>query len=172
MTTLTDKSVRIVDVAFDHDLAAPLVAAQVAELAEVYGGPDEAPVSGDHFFPPRGAFFLAVVGDVVVGCAGLRRLPAEKAAGLHPATEIKRMYVLPEFRGKGYAKALLQVAELRARALGSSWLLLETGDLQPEAIALYEAYGFGRIEGFGYYAGYDGQVAMAFDLTSDPDRRR
>lgn len=163
---------RVVDVAFDHELATPLIEAQVAEVAKLYGGADESPVSTEHFFPPRGAFFLAVVGDDVVGCAGLRRLPADKAAGHHPAVELKRLFVRPEFRGKGYAKALLEIVELRARALGSEWLLLEAGDAQKEAVALYEAYGFDHIEGFGYYAGYDGQVAMAFDLTTDPDRRR
>jgi ribosomal protein S18 acetylase RimI-like enzyme len=40
-----------------------------------------------------------------------------------------------------------------ARAAGAEVMVLETGLAQPEAIAMYVAAGYQRIEAFGHYAG-------------------
>ena len=52
--------------------------------------------------------------------------------------EIKRMYVQPDFRGKGIASKALLVLEEWAKELNYSYSVLETGLRQPEAIALYK----------------------------------
>ena len=84
---------------------------------------------------------------------------AMKQAG--PGTmEIKRMYVLPEHRGKGIATTVLKEIEKWARDLKMSRLILETGKRQPEAIKLYEKNGYKRIENFEPYIGIDNSVCF------------
>jgi GNAT superfamily N-acetyltransferase len=61
------------------------------------------------------------------------------------------MYVLPELRGRGIARRLLDALEDEARSLGVSRLLLETGTRQPEAIALYLKVGFFPTDPYGEY---------------------
>jgi putative acetyltransferase len=65
--------------------------------------------------------------------------------------ELKRMYVDPQARGQGVAKAILALLETKARAAGCRLLRLETGPYQPEALALYEACGYQRRGVFAPY---------------------
>jgi putative acetyltransferase len=62
------------------------------------------------------------------------------------------MYVRPECRGLGAAKQLLQFLERETLKAGRDRLMLETGILQPEALGLYERWGFVRRGPFGDYA--------------------
>ena len=130
----------------DSAVGAPLVSAQWSELMARYGVPDTTSddLAADHLEPPDGGFLVAWDGGVAVGCGGVRR---------HDGTtgEIKRMYVAPGARRRGISRALLRALEDRARAIGYTRLVLETGTKQPEAIALYESEGYARIEGYGYY---------------------
>lgn len=109
------------------------------------------PASSVHGFDPAaagpvaGAFLLARIGGEAVGCGAVR--PLEPGVG-----EIKRMFVLPESRGRGVARAILGALEEAARTLGLTTLRLETGTRQPEALALYEACEYRRIPAFGEYA--------------------
>ncbi|MBC7482068.1 MAG: GNAT family N-acetyltransferase [Rhizobacter sp.] len=76
------------------------------------------------------------------------------AVVLSPAFgEIKRMYVHPQHRGQGIAASLLARLEAEAFAVGCTLLKLETGPLQPEALALYARSGYERCGPFGKYAG-------------------
>ena len=75
--------------------------------------------------------------------------------------ELKRMFVRPEARGRGLASGLLDAVETAARACGVPVLQLETGPLQPAAIALYEARGYERIPAFGDYVGDPHSVCYA-----------
>jgi GNAT superfamily N-acetyltransferase len=102
------------------------------------------------FDPPEGCFLVATVGGEPAGCGGWRTLASDPSAA-----EIKRMYVVPEFRGRGVARAILARLEETARACGKKRVALETGTAQPEAIALYERCGYERITDFGYYKDYD-----------------
>ena len=117
-----------------------------------YGSDEpEEPLHAAPFSPPSGAFVVAYLevdgGDAApVGCAGIRPVPDEPAA-----CELKRMFVAPEARGRGIARALLERLEEEAVSLGYSAMWLETGTEQPEAIALYESHGFDPIAGFGRY---------------------
>lgn len=74
--------------------------------------------------------------------------------------EIKRMYTLPEYRGKGVAKAILNQLELWAKEEGYRVAILETGHLQQDAIGLYQKLGYEAIENFGQYAGVENSICM------------
>ena len=65
--------------------------------------------------------------------------------------ELKRMFVTAESRGTGVAQALLRASEEAALAAGSARLILQTGDLQPDAVRLYEKEGYHRIPCFPPY---------------------
>ena len=52
------------------------------------------------------------------------------------------MYAKAEVRGKGVATALLQHLEAEARDAGITLMRVETGNLQPEAMRLYERAGY------------------------------
>jgi putative acetyltransferase len=65
--------------------------------------------------------------------------------------EVKRMYVDPAQRGQGTGRKLLDAIVASGRAQGLACLRLETGIYQPEAIGLYEKYGFTYIPPFGDY---------------------
>jgi GNAT superfamily N-acetyltransferase len=74
--------------------------------------------------------------------------------------EVKRMYTLPEHRGKGLAAQVLAALEQWAAQLGYTTCILETGIRQPEAIALYKKCGYHLIPNYGQYAGVDNSVCF------------
>lgn len=67
--------------------------------------------------------------------------------------EIKRMYVVPSQRGKGYSKEILKSLETWALELGYKEAILETGRNQLEAIGLYKKSRYSIIENYGQYFG-------------------
>ncbi|GIG21732.1 hypothetical protein Cch01nite_24560 [Cellulomonas chitinilytica] len=69
--------------------------------------------------------------------------------------EVKRVYTRPEARRRGVSQALLAALEQYAREQGRERLVLGTGPLQTEAIALYAREGWTRIPGFGPEAFHD-----------------
>ncbi|TDW70538.1 GNAT family N-acetyltransferase [Kribbella pratensis] len=95
-------------------------------------------------------YFVALDDDGrAVGCGAVQVFEPGSA---HPGdAEVKRMYVTPTARGKGYARALLAGLERAARAKGHPVLRLTTGERQPEAIALYESSGFVQTAPWGKY---------------------
>lgn len=96
---------------------------------------------------------VAFEGEIPVACGAIRPMEGQDV-------EIKRMYVLPEFRGKGIAAVVLTALELWAAELGYSRCILETGKKQPEAIRLYEKSGYHVIPNYGQYAGMENSVCM------------
>ena len=136
--------IKIREADFNEPVVRALLTEVMAELAERYGGTgDDTPVDAADFRPPDGAFFVADDGDRLIGCAGWRRHG--------PDAELKRMFTARAARGRGLGRRLLATIEDSARAAGYPRLILETGDKQPEAIALYESSGYTRIEDFGFY---------------------
>jgi len=91
------------------------------------------------FEPPAGAFVVVTQDGVPAACGGLRRLDRRTA-------EVKRMYVRPDARGSGLGRQVLRALESAAREAGYRAIRLETGIRQPEALGLYEAEGYSRIE--------------------------
>ena len=79
---------------------------------------------------------LFITGEDAGG--GVKRLSDDTA-------EIKRMYVVPQARGQGVARALLTALEDAARDLGYRKVRLDTGPDQPHARRLYESAGYVRI---------------------------
>lgn len=115
-----------------------------AEYVNRYGGPDATPVEAAEFLPPRGAFLVGYVDGEPVACGALRELEPGIA-------EIKRMYVAPPARRRGFARRLLDALEDTARAAGYAEVRLETGVKQPEAMALYQSTGYAAIPPYGTY---------------------
>jgi putative acetyltransferase len=70
------------------------------------------------------------------------------------------MFTLPSHRGQGIALSLVQWLEVQAQARGCHLFMLETGYLQPEAIALYERLGYSRRGPFGPYTEDPNSVFM------------
>lgn len=95
---------------------------------------------------PQVPFMVAWIDGAPIGCAGLQSLEPGIA-------EIRRMYVRPAHRGQGISRQLLTAIEELAREHGELVLRLETGDLQPEALGLYQSAGYVRIPPFGEYIG-------------------
>jgi GNAT superfamily N-acetyltransferase len=139
---------------FDEPEVQELITEALAELSRRYGGSgDDTPVAPGDFTPPAGGFFVAYAGNELLGCAGWR------AHG--PDAELKRMFTVPAARGRGVARRVLAAIEESARENGRKRVILETGDKQPEAIAMYLKCGYERIEDFGYYAGEEGVRSFA-----------
>ena len=132
--------------------AALLIEQVQAEYVVRYGSPDATPLDPTMFDPPSGAFFVGYLDDEPVAMGGWKRRSDVTAFGLSGAAEIKRMYVAPSLRRGGLARVVLSHLEDTARAAGADLMVLETGIMQPEAIAMYEAAGYTLIGGFGHYA--------------------
>lgn len=79
--------------------------------------------------------------------------------------EVKRMYTLPEYRGKGLATKVLNELEKWASQLSYQKCILETGWRQPDAIRLYEKNGYSRIPNYGKYAGIVNSVCFEKEIT-------
>ena len=84
---------------------------------------------------PDGRLLLAWVEDQPAGCVGLRKIDAQTC-------EMKRMFVYPEFQGKGVAFAMGQKLIEHARTIGYETMLLDTSFRQTEAQNLYQKIGF------------------------------
>jgi GNAT superfamily N-acetyltransferase len=84
---------------------------------------------------PNGALLLATVENAPAGCVALRRIDEARC-------EMKRMFVYPQFHGKGIGLALGEAVIARAKALGYEQMLLDSGAKQTEAHGLYRRLGF------------------------------
>lgn len=82
--------------------------------------------------------------------------------------EIKRMFTRPSHRGMGIAGRLLAFLEAQAIAGGCTRFVLETGQLQPEAIRMYERFGYERCAPFGEYVEDPNSVFMRKHVESPP----
>jgi putative acetyltransferase len=83
-----------------------------------------------------GVFRVLVTGDGrIVGCGGLYPLTDHEA-------EIRKMYFLPEARGRGLGKQLLEDLVAFARERGCKTIVLETASVLKTAIAMYRRFGF------------------------------
>jgi GNAT superfamily N-acetyltransferase len=131
-------------------VARAMIKAALADLGARYGGSgDETPVDANEFEPPAGRFLMAWIAGAPAGCGGWRTLAEDDTVA-----EIKRMYTAPDWRGRGVASAVLRAIESSARDAGKKRAVLETGDRQPEAIALYRKLGYERVPNFGFYKDY------------------
>ncbi|MEV6794941.1 GNAT family N-acetyltransferase [Streptomyces sp. NPDC051320] len=155
-------------VRYDHPDAVKLNDQVQLEYAERYGDDgDITPLDATMFDPPSGLYLLAYdADDRPVATGGWRNQDAAGDYGYSPGdAEIKRMYVVPEARGLGLARRILAALEESARAAGRTRMVLETGDKQPEAIALYVSSGYTPSAKFGHYREYESSLCYAKSLV-------
>ncbi|MBN9757373.1 MULTISPECIES: GNAT family N-acetyltransferase [unclassified Pseudonocardia] len=124
-----------------------------AFYGEVYGDGDVTPVVPADFRAPSGLFLVGYEDGVPVATGAWRAVDADPAdpARRDGDAELKRMYVEPAARGRGHARTVLVALERAAAAAGRRRMILETGDPQSAAIALYESSGYRRTSRFGVY---------------------
>jgi GNAT superfamily N-acetyltransferase len=140
-----------------YEQAEHLAEAMSDEMKVLYEDDEGAsPAVAADFNPPIGVFLVGAVEGADVACGGLRFL----AEGVG---EVKRMYVDPAHRGRGYSRVLLRALVQHARDVELREVRLETGIRQPVAMALYESEGFAPIQPFGYWA--DHPETRCFSLT-------
>lgn len=78
--------------------------------------------------------------------------------------EVKRMYTMPECRGKGIATKVLTELEKWASELSYEKCILETGKKQPEAIRLYKKNGYKIIPNYGQYVGVENSLCFGKEI--------
>lgn len=128
--------------------AASLIHAMTAEITAIY---DHTIDGAGNFRPedvlvPGSGFIVGRVESEAVACGAFRPLEPGVA-------EIKRMFVAPEHRGRGYSREILKSLEQMAIESGYETVRLETRPKQLAAIALYEKLGYVRIPNYGMYEG-------------------
>jgi GNAT superfamily N-acetyltransferase len=143
------------------------------EVFEFYFSPDKEALPGK-YAPPGGCLLLASWSGEPAGCVAFQRLTPQ-------ASELKRLFVRPQFRGKHVGQHLVAALIAMAQDAGYGLMRLETVTFMEEAIALYTRFGFRRCP--PYYAALESfsniSVFMELDLAggasnaSDPsDARR
>ncbi|MGN9814517.1 GNAT family N-acetyltransferase [Streptomyces sp. SD11] len=140
-------------VAFDHPDAVKLNDEVQAEYAVRYGDEgDVTPLDPTMFEPPLGLYLIAYdAGDRPVATGGWRTQNENDEGYSDGDAELKRMFVIEGARGNGLARRILGALEADARAAGRTRMVLETGNKQPEAIALYASSGYEPCVKFGHY---------------------
>ncbi|MFD8741579.1 GNAT family N-acetyltransferase [Streptomyces sp. NPDC059616] len=151
---------------FGHPDAVKLNDQVQLEYAERYGDEgDVTPLDPAMFEPPNGLYLLAYdARDRPVATGGWRTQDRNDEGYSDGDAELKRMFVIPEGRGNGLARRILAALEDDARAAGRVRMVLETGDQQPEAIALYTSSGYTPCEKFGRYRTYESSLCFAKPL--------
>lgn len=80
----------------------------------------------------------------LLGCGAVKLMPDSYG-------ELKRIYVVPQARGKGIGKAIIDALERFLLESSIPVARLETGIYQKESVALYEKCGYKRVSPFGTY---------------------
>lgn len=129
-----------------------LVAALDAELAE-RDGADHAFYNQFNKIDMIKNALVLCDDEIAIACGAIKQFEKN-------SMEVKRMYTLPLYRGKGLASKLIAELENWARELGYAKCILETGKRQPEAIALYKKNGYQIISNYGQYVGVKNSVCF------------
>jgi putative acetyltransferase len=94
------------------------------------------------YAPPDGRLLLAEYDGALAGCVALHKLE------LH-VCEMKRLYLRPQFRGKGVGLALAEAIIWEARAIGYRRMRLDTVEpVMQAAVAMYRRLGFTEIAAY------------------------
>jgi GNAT superfamily N-acetyltransferase len=138
--------------------ARELIEAMVREMEELY---DErlgvvAPAAPEGLSPPDGGFLVLSEDGRPLAGGGVRRFDERTC-------EIKRMYVVPDARGRGVGRELLAALESLARELGYAVARLDTGAKQPGARRMYERAGYAAVPDYNGnpYAAFWGEKRLA-----------
>lgn len=126
--------------------AAELLTLSDSYMAALY------PAESNHMESPvaltlPNVLFLGIYLDQeLAGCGAVKIMQDDDCYG-----EIKRLYVLDSYRGRGLSKGLMQALEAHLKEQRVPLARLETGIFQPEALALYEKLGYQYRAPFGTY---------------------
>lgn len=101
---------------------------------------------------------VAYDGEDAVGCGAVKPFSDGEM-------EVKRMFVLPEFRGQRIATSILAALENWTAELGYRACVLETGKRQSEAVSLYAACGYHVTPNYGQYIGMENSICMRKELS-------
>ena len=101
--------------------------AEIADLRSKYGEPD-------------GRLYIARLDGKAVGCVAMKRHDGENSG------ELKRLYVRPEYRGRGYARILAEKILEDAKGIGYEAVYLDTLPGLDAAKHLYDKLGFAVCE--------------------------
>ena len=140
---------------YDHPDAVRLLRALYEEQVGRYGFADPVDADPDAYAPPNGLFLVAYVADVPSACGGYRPYDAGVAI-----VEMKKMYTVPDLRGRGLGRILLSRLEQDAVYHGAHRAILETGVRSHEALALIARAGYRPTT--RYVTGRDPAVNRAF----------
>ncbi|MFC7348796.1 GNAT family N-acetyltransferase [Chryseobacterium zhengzhouense] len=91
--------------------------------------------------------------DKAIACGAIKPIDGS-------TMEVKRMFTLPEYRGKGLAVSVLKELEIWAKELGYEKTVLETGKKQIEAVALYKKCNYSIIPNYGQYTGIENSICF------------
>lgn len=126
--------------AADRFIAADLIAAVLAEYglgSEPTGADQDVLNVETAYWNTGGQFWVVEQDDRLVGTAGFYPMARGKRA-----VEIRKMYLLPEVRGQGLGRFLLQALEETIAAQGYQEIWIETASVLKEAVQLYENSGY------------------------------
>jgi GNAT superfamily N-acetyltransferase len=87
------------------------------------------------FMPPYGRLLLSEIDGFTVGCICLKKLTVSVG-------EVKRLYVKPDYRGKGIGKKMVEVLLDEARRIGYRTVRLDSTRYMTKAHAVYRSFGF------------------------------
>ena len=91
------------------------------------------------YTPPEGCLLLAECQGQLVGCVALHKLQ-------EGICEMKRLYLRPQFRGKGLGRVLADRIIAEARQIGYWRMRLDTVEpVMKDAVAMYRRIGFREI---------------------------
>jgi ribosomal protein S18 acetylase RimI-like enzyme len=90
---------------------------------------------------------VLLAGDGPDGFAQIRYRPWVYSAGPHAHSYLEELYVVPDLRGQGIGRALLEAAMETARTEGATHMELGTSETDTAARGLYESAGFTNREG-------------------------
>ena len=93
--------------------------------------------------PPHGCILLAFYNSNLAGCVALRKFEDK-------ICEMKRLYVKPQFRNRGFGNSLVKALIDKAIKIGYKYMRLDTLPFMKEAISLYKSLGFKEMKPYRY----------------------
>ena len=91
--------------------------------------------------------------NILVGCGAIKHFDED-------SVEVKRMFVSPIARGKGFAQQILLDLEQWAKELGFKSCILETGKRQVEAVKFYHKCNYSILPNYGQYEGMKNSICF------------